>query len=113
MVDFLFLDEAPIDEAAWTKAVADDPLAVTILTAAIEAYEGLTDRFTSDELHTVTQTVADEVGRKLGKAQAPIRVAVTGTRIGPPLFEALAVMGPDRVLDRLRAAARRAGGGTA
>ncbi len=111
MVDFLFLDEPPIDEAAWAKAVVGDPEAVTILSAAIEAYEGLADRFTADELHAATQAVADGVGRKLGKAQAPIRVAVTGRRVGPPLFEALAAMGPDRVLDRLRTAARRAGGG--
>jgi glutamyl-tRNA synthetase len=50
------------------------------------------------------------VGRKLGKAQAPIRVAITGRRVGPPLFEALEVLGPEKVsarlgsaLDRLRA----------
>ena len=49
--------------------------------------------------------VAESVGRKLGKAQAPIRMAVTGRRVGPPLFEALEVLGPDRTLARLRAAA--------
>jgi glutamyl-tRNA synthetase len=111
MVDFLFLDEPEIDEAAWAKAVDDDPLAVPILTAAIGAYEGLVTGWTSDALHTATQAVADGAGRKLGKAQAPVRVAVTGRRVGPPLFEALAVMGPDRALDRLRSAVRRAGGG--
>jgi glutamyl-tRNA synthetase len=113
MVDFLFLDEPEMDEAAWAKAVADDPLAITILTAAIEAYEGLAATWTPDELHAATQGVAEGVGRKLGKAQAPIRVAITGRRVGPPLFEAMAVMGSDRVLDRLRTAARRAGGGGA
>ena len=51
------------------------------------------------------QGVADSVGRKLGKAQAPIRIAVTGRRVGPPLFEALEVLGPERTLSRLRAAA--------
>ncbi len=45
--------------------------------------------------------VAESVGRKLGKAQAPIRIAVTGRRVGPPLFEALEVLGPDRTLGRL------------
>ena len=49
--------------------------------------------------------MAESVGRKLGKAQAPIRIAVTGRRVGPPLFEALEVLGPDRTLARLRAAA--------
>jgi glutamyl-tRNA synthetase len=48
------------------------------------------------------------MGRKLNKAQAPIRVAVTGRRVGPPLFEALEVMGRERVLARLTAAQTRA-----
>ena len=41
MVDFMFLDPPPIDEEAWAKAVAGDDQAVTILSAAVEAYEGL------------------------------------------------------------------------
>ena len=44
---------------------------------------------------------------KLGKAQAPVRVAVTGRTVGPPLFEALEVLGRDETLRRLRAAATR------
>jgi glutamyl-tRNA synthetase len=47
------------------------------------------------------------VGRKLGKAQAPIRVAITGRRVGPPLFEALEVLGPEKVLARLGSALER------
>jgi len=44
---------------------------------------------------------------KLGKAQAPVRVAVTGRTVGPPLFESLEVLGRDETLVRLRAAADR------
>jgi len=110
MVDFLFLDRPAADEEAWAKAVAGDPEAVTILTAAIQAYQGLADRWTRDRLHAATLAVAEGVGRKLGKAQAPIRVAVTGRRVGPPLFESLEVMGPATTLGRLRAAVERAGG---
>ena len=69
----------------------------------------LADNWTSDALHAATLAVGEGVGRKLGKAQAPIRVAVTGRRVGPPLFEALEVLGPERTLDRLRAALDRAG----
>ena len=43
-------------------------------------------------------------GLKLGKAQAPVRVAVTGTNVGPPLFESLELLGRDDVLRRVRAA---------
>ena len=44
--------------------------------------------------------MGEGVGRKLGKAQAPIRVAVTGRTVGPPLFESLEVLGPERTLAR-------------
>jgi glutamyl-tRNA synthetase len=59
----------------------------------------------------VTLEIAESVGRKLGKAQAPIRVAVMGRTTGLPLFDSLAVLGRDETrrriaaaLDRLRAA---------
>jgi glutamyl-tRNA synthetase len=110
MVDFLFLEEPDLDEDAWAAAVAGDEVAGTILTRAIEAYRALAaeDDWNRDALHAATLTVGEGVGRKLGKAQAPIRVAVTGRRVGPPLFEALEVLGPDRTLARLQAALARA-----
>ena len=46
--------------------------------------------------------MAEANGLKLGKAQGPIRVAVTGRTVGPPLFEALAVLGRDETLSRIR-----------
>jgi len=114
MVDFLFLAEPPVDDEAWAKAVAGDEGAPAILAAAIDAYEVLRPTWGAEALHAATLSVAEGVGRKLGKAQAPIRVAVTGRRVGPPLFEALEVLGPERTLARLGAAlARLADVGTA
>ena len=109
MVDFLFLDEPDIDEDSWAKAIAGDEVAGAILSSAVAGYEGLTGDWNRDDLHAATLAVGEGVGRKLGKAQAPIRVAVTGRRVGPPLFEALEVLGPERTLARLRAALGRAG----
>ncbi len=108
MVDFAFLDQPVIDEESWAKAVAGDDLAVTILDAAVTAYEDLVDDWERDALHAATLAVGEGVGRKLGKAQAPIRVAVTGRRVGLPLFESLELLGPERTLDRLRRALERA-----
>ena len=105
MVDFLFLDAPEFDPDAWAKAMAGDDGAPGILAAAIDAYEALADDWTAAGLHAATQAVAESVGRKLGKAQAPVRIAVTGRRVGPPLFEALEVLGPERTLTRLRTAA--------
>ena len=66
--------------------------------------------WTAEALHSATQALADDMGRKLNKVQAPIRVAVTGRRVGPPLFESLEVLGREAVLERLRAARDRLGG---
>ena len=105
MVDFLFLDTPVFDPDSWAKAMAGDDGAPAILEAATVAYEALRDDWTTAALHAATLGVAESVGRKLGKAQAPIRIAVTGRRVGPPLFEALEVLGPDRTLARIRSAA--------
>ncbi len=103
MVDFLFLDEPPADEAAWAKAMNED--AADLLTAVIAGFESTS--WNADALKAVVETAGAARGLKLGKAQAPIRVAVTGRTVGLPLFESLAVLGRDRTLARLRVAAAR------
>jgi glutamyl-tRNA synthetase len=105
MVDFLFLDEAPTEQASWDKAVARDAEAGAILDAAMAAYAACP--WTAEEIRAATLAVAEQRGRKLAKAQAPIRVAVTGRTVGPPLFESLHLLGRDRTLERLRAARDR------
>ena len=113
MVDFLFLDTPEFDAEAWAKAMAGDDGALGILEAAVESYAALADDWTAASLHAATLAVAESVERKLGKAQAPIRIAVTGRRVGPPLFEALEVLGANCTLARLRSAAELvAAGGT-
>jgi glutamyl-tRNA synthetase len=107
-VDFLFMTP-PIDEASWQKAMGKDPeLAAGLLTDAMAAYASM-PRWEAGELHAVTLACGEARGVKLGKAQAPIRVAATGKSVGPPLFESLEVLGRDEVLGRLRAALARLG----
>jgi glutamyl-tRNA synthetase len=111
MVDFLFLDRPDVDEEAWAKAVTKDTAsAVDVLAGAIEAYAELVDGWDGPSLHAATAALAEQRGRSLSKVQAPIRVAVTGRRVGPPLFESLEVLGADRTLGRLRDALDRATG---
>jgi glutamyl-tRNA synthetase len=111
MVDFLFLEAPVIDADDWAQAVSKDhEVAVAILAQVIEAYGRMGDRWAHQALHDVTRDIGEGLGRKLGKAQAPIRVAVTGRRVGLPLFESLEVLGPERTLTRLRAALSRATG---
>jgi glutamyl-tRNA synthetase len=105
MVDFLFLEDPPIDPDSWQKSVGRDEMAPLILQAALDAYA--TCEWSRDELHRVTAEIGEANGRALGKAQAPIRVAVTGKRVGPPLFESLEVLGRDETRRRLCSALDR------
>jgi glutamyl-tRNA synthetase len=99
MVDFLFLPEAPIDAEDFDKAVRANAAARDVLTATISAFE-LVD-FEPDVLHQTLVDVGDGLGLSLRKAQAPVRVAITGRSVGPPLFESMALLGRDEVLRRL------------
>ncbi|MET7805168.1 glutamate--tRNA ligase [Micromonospora chersina] len=100
-VDFLFLADPLIDEGAWAKAMKEG--ATDLLDAAIAAFEAL-ESWDAESLKSTLEAVGAERGLKLGKAQAPVRVAVTGRTVGLPLFESLEVLGRDRTLTRLRAA---------
>ena len=103
MVDFLFVEDPPVDPASWDKAMK--PPAADVLDAAVVAYEKV--EWTSAELLAVLRAVGEELGLSLRKAQAPVRVAITGRSVGPPLFESLEVLGRERSLARLRAARAR------
>lgn len=102
-VDFLFLDEPATDETAWAKTMHDG--AAGLLGAAITAYDDAP--WTADELKARLEAIGAERGLRLGRAQAPVRVAVTGRTVGLPLFESLELLGRARTGARLRAALGR------
>lgn len=105
MTDFLLHDAPPMDGPSWDKTMAGES-AGDLVTAAAEAFRG-TEEWTVEALQEIVAGLAERFGLKVAKAQAPIRVAVTGRTVGPPLFEALAVLGRDRTLERLQRAATR------
>jgi glutamyl-tRNA synthetase len=100
-VDFLFLAEPVRDDASWLKVMKDQ--APDILDATIAAFSTLDD-WTAETLKVTLENIGLERGLKLGKTQAPVRVAVTGRSVGLPLFESIEVLGRDRTLARLTAA---------
>lgn len=104
LVDFLFVDEPEVDQASWDATMSAE-YAGPLLADAIEAYESCD--WAADPLKAALEGVMVRYELKLGKAQAPVRVAVTGRTVGPPLFEALEVLGRDQTLRRLRAAHAR------
>ncbi|MDJ0385465.1 glutamate--tRNA ligase [Streptomyces sp. G-G2] len=100
-VDFLFLDEPVEDQPSWDKAMKGEPAALlTTARANLEA----ADWSDPEALKQAVLTAGEAHGLKLGKAQAPVRVAVTGRTVGLPLFESLEILGKDKSLSRIDAA---------
>jgi glutamyl-tRNA synthetase len=111
MLDFLWLEEPALDEDAWSKIARDDR-AGAMLDAALERLEGA--EWSPEAIEEAVRSagadagfVNDEGHVQLAKAQAPVRVALTGRRVGPPLWESTAALGRDRTVTRLRAARAR------
>lgn len=75
-----------------------------------ELLRGLRERlvvlpdWTAEAVHEVINQTAEEYGLKLGKVAQPVRVAVVGRAVSPPIDITLALLGRERTLARLDAA---------
>jgi glutamyl-tRNA synthetase len=107
MVDFLFLPEVKVDDKDWQKLRRQQPAFVGLLEGAEAGL--VTCEWEATAIREATVEAGAKVGvTNLGKAQAPVRLAVTGRTVGPPLFESLVLLGRRRTLERLAAARQRA-----
>jgi glutamyl-tRNA synthetase len=105
MLGFLFTDSSTItiDEDA-RKGLPDN--AKQIVAAAIAAISDLDD-FTTDALHDLLNKVlVEDMGEKPKNAFGPLRTAISGRRVSPPLFESMEILGKAETLARLELFAR-------
>lgn len=111
LVRFLFVAEPDfaVDEDAAGKALG--PGSAEVLTAAAAALEPLSEWTTQTVQVAVDAALLEGLGLKRGKAYLPLRAAVCGASVSPPLPESMALLGKERTLRRLRAAAGAVGGG--
>ncbi|CCQ73969.1 glutamate--tRNA ligase [Magnetospira sp. QH-2] len=58
--------------------------------------------WTRDALENLTRETAEELDLKLGKVAQPLRAALTGTNVSPPIFEVMEILGQEEVLARLQ-----------
>jgi glutamyl-tRNA synthetase len=105
MLGFLFTDSSKItiDEDA-RKGLPENAKAIAAAaTAAISAL----DDFTTDALHDLLNKVlVEDMGEKPKNAFGPLRTAITGRRVSPPLFESMEILGKAETLARLELFAR-------
>jgi glutamyl-tRNA synthetase len=104
LLGFLFVSDAEFtrDPADVEKLLTADGRAV--VQASYDALVAVSD-WTTEAIQAALQAkLVDELGLKPRHAFGPVRVAVTGRRISPPLFESLELLGRERSLARLEGA---------
>lgn len=104
-VRFIFVDDVSYDEASWQK-VMDTPEGPVALDGAIAALDGL-DEWSTESIDAALRGMLETTGLSARKGLQPIRVAISGSMVSPPLFESLEVLGRDTTLARLQSTRAR------
>jgi glutamyl-tRNA synthetase len=105
-VRFLF-GEVAYDEDSWEKVMAKEGVAEVI--AAATARLSALESFDAPDIEAALRAMLEELGIGAKKGLQPLRVAVTGSAVSPPLFESMAALGRETTLSRLGNAASRLG----
>lgn len=99
-VEFLYADEVDYDQGSWDKVMNEK--APDVIRTAAERLQSVTD-WEHDQIEAALRGMLDDLGIGARQGLQPIRVAVTGSSVSPPLFESMAVLGRERTLARLSA----------
>jgi len=104
MLGFLFVSDGAftVEPEAAAKALGD--VGRPALTAALAALEPLGEWDAAAIKAALEAALVEGLGLKPRHAFTPLRVAITGRTISPPLFESMELLGRERSLSRLRAA---------
>lgn len=102
MVGFLFTADDDLEIEADARASLDAD-AAAVLDAGVAALEALVDVTPAAIEEALRAALIDGLGLKPRTAFGPLRVAVSGRRVSPPLFESMELLGRESTLARLRA----------
>jgi glutamyl-tRNA synthetase len=109
LLGFLFVDEVEVDPAAAEKQLSGES-AVAVLDAATASLQELDEWSTPAIEGALKSALVEGLGLKPRQAFGPVRVAVSGRTVSPPLYESMELLGRERTLARLAAARGIAGG---
>jgi glutamyl-tRNA synthetase len=73
----------------------------SVLSALLPRLEASVE-WTAPALEAIVRAYSEETGAKLGKVAQPLRAALTGRTVSPPVFDVMAVIGRDEAVGRLR-----------
>ncbi|MEY2872573.1 MAG: hypothetical protein RL526_713, partial [Actinomycetota bacterium] len=104
MLKFLFVEQLSFEPESETK-LKEEP-SQHVVQRALGALQDLQNWNHTEIEAKLRAVLLDEMGLKPRLAFGPVRIAVTGSHISPPLFESMELLGKERSLARLQAAVR-------
>jgi glutamyl-tRNA synthetase len=102
-VVFLFEDFEEYDPASWEKVMTKE--GVPGILASARDRLATAERWDATVIETTLRGMLDQLGLGAAKGLQPLRVAVTGSSVSPPLFESMEALGREKTLERLDRAA--------
>jgi glutamyl-tRNA synthetase len=106
--EFYFSEEIVYDEKAFRKFLSSEALPMINQVIASLSKESI---LTKEEAHRLIQQLAETREEPLVKIAQPIRVALTGRSVSPPIDEVIEVLGKEEVIKRLKKAIEKIGQG--
>lgn len=100
MVGFLFVADSDLEIVPEAMKTLGDS-AARVLDAALEALSGLEEWTTVALEETLRRVIVEAMEVSPRHAFGPLRVAISGQRVSPPLFESMEVLGKQSTLARL------------
>ena len=108
-IAYLFKEpEVPAAEEFIPKK-CDLAQAVQLLQIGKEIVRALAEAPNDEQAENLIKAEAEKRGVKLGDLMMPLRVAITGSRVSPPLFGSLRLLGAERSLERIEKALDKLG----
>ena len=95
---FFFVEDIELDLKAAAKHLGGDAPATL---AKVRARLGSLSEWNAASVHAALEQLAAELGGGLGKIAQPLRVAVSGSAVSPPIDATLALLGRERTLARV------------
>ena len=106
LIQFFFRDTVDYETDELVQKGMDRAGAANALEKALAALAG-TEPFDSATTEAEMRPLAKELGLKAGQLFGAIRVATSGLRVAPPLFESLEILGRERTLSSMKKALER------
>jgi glutamyl-tRNA synthetase len=104
MLGFFFVETVKVEEESVAKMAEEQ--ALHVLSASLSALEPLSQWDHESIESALRAALIEKMGLKPRNAFGPVRIAVTGSHISPPLFESMELLGKERSIARIKALVR-------